>query len=260
MRLSDEDLISETLEGVTTKREKVTMNKIHNTSQAWLEDALHQAHDKIDLLTGGQFAFPKLEDIAITCGFPTTKARSVEKKGKSSHDWSLQGGHIISISPTLVDPVAVMFEVVVSLAKSSVALGMIANTNGVTHIPNPDHNGTHLAVNCRDVARIIRFIGADTSKPSQPILDTSFKDIWSDLIESFGKYPNDKSHQLKGSKKDTTRLIIGTCNSCGYKTYTVLTHLSKALPVCPDNHCSKHGLPFSYQDSRVFDIYPNCHQ
>ena len=56
------------------------MDKIHTTSQAWLEDALHQAHDKIGLLTGGQFAFPKLEDIDITCGFPTTKARSVEKK------------------------------------------------------------------------------------------------------------------------------------------------------------------------------------
>jgi len=233
------------------------MDKIHTTSQAWLEDALHQAHDKIGLLTGGQFAFPKLEDIDITCGFPTTKARSVEKKGKSSHDWSLQGGHIISISPTLVDPVQVMFEVVVSLAKSSVAMHMVANNKKVTHIPNPDHYGSHLTVNCREVARIIRFIGADTSKPSQPTMNSHFRDIWADLVASFGAYPNDKSHQLKGGKKDTTRLVVGTCKGCGYKSYTVMTHLARALLVCPVTNCSRHGMSFSYTDSRVVNLYPN---
>ena len=244
--MSDEDLISETPLGVTTKREKeMPMDKIHTTSQAWLEDALYQAHDKIGLLTGGQFAFPKLEDIDITCGFPTTKARSVEKKGKSSHDWSLQGGHIISISPTLVDPVAVMFEVVVSLAKSSVAMGMIANTKGVTHIPNPDHNGTHLAVNCRDVARIIRFIGADTSKPSQPTMDGNFRNIWSDLVTSFGVYPNDKSHQLKGGKKDTVRNIKAKCDGCGYMVRTSRKWLDVAVPVCPNPNCKKAWCPFT---------------
>ena len=69
------DLISETPKGVTTKRErqKIMANLLHNTPQKWLRECLKQNWSRIQIETNQHFSFPDLQDIDITCGFPSVK-------------------------------------------------------------------------------------------------------------------------------------------------------------------------------------------
>ena len=265
------DLISETPKGVTTKRErqKIMANLLHNTPQKWLRECLKQNWSRIQIETNQHFSFPDLQDIDITCGFPSSNARSNKNVPNSQHTWSKDGGHFISINPLLTDPYQVNFEVMVQLANCSVAHTMLKqfvsdnpmnqDTLGDTlqTIPCQDFNGSHVAVKCTEVARIVRFLGVDTKKPSQLKMDKNFKLKWGNLVDSLGKYPHEKPHEVGKGKKDNTRLIVGTCEGCGYKTYTVLKWLTIALPRCPNNSCIQCSNELSYTDSRVLAIHYN---
>lgn len=163
--------------------------------------------------------FPLPEKIRVTCGFPSSKARS-QHRAIGEH-WSPaasnDGHHEILISPVMDDPYEVFGVLVHELAHAA--------TDG------DGHRGRFPA--------LVRSMWLE-GKPSDTRVGTTFRVQLQGLVESLGNYPHAALNVGNQRKTQSTRMLKACCPACGYTirltakwAYTDTGEVN--LPLCPND-------------------------
>lgn len=163
------------------------------------------------------------EKVAVSCGWPSTRALSSSNRRIGECWWSSaakDGIHQIFISPWLGEGIAAAETLVHELV----------------HAALPDGEG-HRG-NFPKMAKLVGLIGKPTSTSAGPALREKLEE----LIEQIGPYPNPGLSALDkhtGPKKQTTRMLKAFCppNEEHKKEYIVRVAKSTVndygAPVCP---------------------------
>lgn len=166
--------------------------------------------------------FPLPDALRVTCGFPSSKARS--KTQAIGEHWSpaasSDGSHEISVSP-VIDDVYVVFETLMHELCH-------AATDG------DGHQGRFPTV--------IRKVWLE-GKPTSTYGGEAFKTNFKDLIESLGTYPHASLNVSRVHKTQTTRMLKAICEeriyqdgeptTCGYTVRLTSKWADIGLPPCP---------------------------
>jgi hypothetical protein len=167
--------------------------------------------------------FPLPDALRVTCGFPSTKARS--KTQAIGEHWSpaasSDGSHEISVSPVIDDVFVVFATLLHELCHAS--------TDG------DGHQGRFPTV--------IRKVWLE-GKPTSTYGGEAFKRNFTDMVESLGTYPHASLNVSRVTKTQTTRMIKATCEEtifnddgdrevCGYTVRLSTKWADVGLPKCP---------------------------
>lgn len=177
--------------------------------------------------------FPLPDQIRVTCGFPSTKARS--KTQAIGEHWSpaasSDGSHEISVSPVIDDVYVVFATLMHELCHAA--------TDG------DGHQGRFPLV--------IRKVWLE-GKPTSTYGGEAFKTNFKDLIESLGTYPHASLNVSRVTKTQTTRMLKAICEQtinyegeiepsgyayegkikpCGYTVRLTSKWADVGLPYCP---------------------------
>jgi len=163
--------------------------------------------------------YPLPEKIRVTCGFPSQKARSLNK---AIGEWwpqsaSSDGHDEILISPVIDDP----FE----------AMGVLMHE--LCHAATPGHGHDRVF---SALARRMWLEG----KPTATVIGQAFRDNLSAIIESSGAYPHAALDVGRVRKVQSTRMIKASCPCCGYTVRLTEKWAKQGLP-----HCPIDGFPFA---------------
>ena len=159
------------------------------------------------------FVLPK--NVRVTCGFPSTHARSALKRaiGESwTSDASGDGTFEVLISPVEEDSVK---------AGAILAHELAHVAAGHQH----GHRGPFVAC--------IRAIGLE-GKPSATVAEEDFAKFISGVIKLYGKYPHASLDVNPERKVQGTRLLKVHCSRCGYTARVTAKWIDKfGAPICP---------------------------
>jgi len=163
--------------------------------------------------------FPLPDRIRVTCGFPSSKARS-QHRAIGEH-WSPAASsdnhHEILISPVMDDPFEVFGILVHELCHAA--------TDGDGHRGRFPH-----------AARSLWLEG----KPSSTTIGTTFRVNFAPLIESLGDYPHAALNIRAQTKTQSTRMLKAHCAVCGYtirlsNKWAFKQDGTSNLPICPND-------------------------
>ena len=179
---------------------------MYTTREEWLNAAVVELRPLFDSV-----GYPLPDLIRVTCGFPSSKARS-QHKSIGEH-WSPAASsdnhHEILISPVVADPVEVFGILVHELCHAA--------TDG------DGHRGRFPAV-----ARKLWLEG----KLTATVTGKAFVEHLGPLIESLAAYPHAALNVGATRKVQATRLIKASC-TCGYTIRLSQKWVAVGLPTCP---------------------------
>lgn len=161
-----------------------------------------------------QAGFPLPDKIRVTCGFPSSKARSLNKAiGEHWSSAASDDGHDeILISPVISDPVECAAVLVHELCHAAT--------------PGAGHKGEFVRA-----ARALWLEG----KATATVAGKAFRDNIGALIEGCGEYPHATLNVGRVRKVQSTRLIKAWCPACGYTVRLTEKWASTGLPECPND-------------------------
>jgi hypothetical protein len=187
------------------------------TREEWLNAAVVELRPLFDSV-----GYPLPDLIRVTCGFPSSKARS-QHKSIGEH-WSPANSsdnhHEILISPVIADPIEVFGIWVHELCHAA--------TDG------DGHQGRF--------PTIIRKVWLE-GKPTSTYGGEAFKRNFTDMVESLGTYPHASLNVSRVHKTQTTRMLKALCEQevidegdiepCGYTVRLTTKWAEVGLPYCP---------------------------
>jgi hypothetical protein len=185
---------------------------MYSTREEWLVAAIEELRP---MFMARATALPSR--IRVTCGFPSTAARS-GAVGQCFADTASADQHYeILISPVLDQPARV-FNVLV-------------------------HELCHTLPGCMNHGRAFQTAAAAMPLVPNPswkatVAGPVFAPAYDAIIQSLGPYPHAEV-SLGTRKKQTTRLLKAVCPDCGYVIRLTRLHADKGLPTC-----SLDGVPF----------------
>lgn len=161
-----------------------------------------------------QAGFPLPEKIRVTCGLPSSKARSLNKA--IGEHWapaaSADGHNEIFVSPVVAEPMEVAAILVHELCHAAT--------------PGAGHKGAFVAA-----ARALWLEG----KATATVGGQAFRDNVGALVEGCGPYPHASLNVGLVHKPQSTRLIKAWCPACGYTVRLTEKWASTGLPECPND-------------------------
>ena len=158
--------------------------------------------------------FPLPDKIRVTCGFPSSKARSLNKAiGEHWSSAASDDGHDeILISPVISDPIEAAAILVHELCHAAT--------------PGAGHKG--------DFVRAIRALWLE-GKATATVAGQAFRDNVGALVEGCGEYPHATLNVGRVRKVQSTRLIKASCPMCGYTIRLTEKWARLGLPACPND-------------------------
>lgn len=191
--------------------------------EQWLNNAVSELRSIFNIN-----GFPLPDKVRVTCGFPSSKARSQHRSiGEHfSPSASSDGTHEICISPVIDDPVEAFAVLCHELAHSA--------TDG------DGHRGRFPAC--------VRALWLE-GKVTETVAGDTFKQNFAMLIASLGEYPHAKLNVNSNYKPQSTRMQLAKCPSCGYKVRLSSKWSSVGLPWC------SHGSP-DISNATRFNLVP----
>lgn len=162
-----------------------------------------------------QHGYTVPEKIRVSCGWPSVKALGKNSR-RIGECWATQCSRDesweIFISPALADPVRVLDVLVHEIVHAVVGLEC-------------GHTGAF-----RKCALAVGLTGKMTATEAGPEL----KGHLAAIANRIGTYPHAALDSRKSSvKKQSTRLLKVSCESCGYTVRTTQKWIDVGLPTCP---------------------------
>ena len=156
------------------------------------------------------YGYPLPDKIRVSCGFPSVKARSINKAIGEHHAPanSKDGTHEIFVSPVIDDPYQVFGVLIHELCHSATV--------------GDGHKGRF--------PKVIRKFHLE-GKPTATTVGDTFKSNFQALVESLGQYPHAELSVFT-RKTQSTRMLGAVCPSCGYKVRLAKKWADIGLPVC----------------------------
>jgi hypothetical protein len=177
------------------------------TREDWMNNFVSEFRPVFDAA-----GFPLPAKIRVTCGFPSTKARSLTRAvGECWSDKASSDSHFeILISPVVSEP----FEVA----------GILVHE--LCHAANDGagHKGRFVLA-----ARKLLLEG----KPTSTVIGTAFRTTFGELIDSLGDYPHATLNVNATKVTQTTRMLKASCPCCGYTVRLSKKWADLGLPDCP---------------------------
>lgn len=165
--------------------------------------------------------FPLPEKIRVTCGFPSSKARSLDRA--IGEHWSptasSDGSHEILISPVIDD--------------ATEAFAVLAHELAHAATDGDGHRGRF--------PECVRKIWLE-GKPSSTYAGDTFKVNFASLIDSLGAYPHARLNVAAQRKVQSTRMLKAVCPACGYTIRLSSKWSQLGLPYCANNHSATQFL------------------
>jgi ribosomal protein L37E len=157
---------------------------------------------------------PLPEKIRVTCGFPSQKARTLNKAiGEHwAPDASADGFNEILISPVIAEPMEAAAILVHELAHAAT--------------PGCGHKG--------EFVRVIRALWLE-GKATATVAGQEFRENFGPIVEAIGPYPHGALNVGLVRKVQSTRLIKAWCPACGYTIRLTEKWASLGLPECPND-------------------------
>ena len=159
--------------------------------------------------------FPLPDKIRVTCGFPSSKARS-QHRAIGEH-WSPKassdGHHEICISPVVDDAVE--------------AFAILCHELSHAATDGDGHRGRFPAC--------VRALWLE-GKVTATVAGDTFRDNFAPLIQSLGDYPHAKLNISAVRKVQSPRMMLAQCPTCGYKIRLTAKWSSTGLPWCSHGH------------------------
>ena len=182
-------------------------NKIHANREAWLNALVEELRP---IFSDRGHALPG--KVRVTCGFPSSKARSLNRAiGECwSPDASADHATEIMISP-VVDEV------------QQAAAIMVHELCHAAH-PKAQHKGAFV-----HAIRAMHLEG----KPTHTVGGVAFVEAFTPIIEALGDYPHAALNVGLTHKKQTTRMLKACCPECGYTIRLTKKWADVAVPDCP---------------------------
>jgi hypothetical protein len=152
--------------------------------------------------------------IRVTCGFPSSKARSLNRAiGECWSDKASSDAHFeILISPVVAEPYEVAGILIHELCHAA--------TDG------DGHKGRF--------PYLIRKLHLE-GKPTSTVIGSLFKENFGELIESLGVYPHAALNVAATRKVQSTRMLKASCKVCGYTVRLTAKWAAVGLPLCPEH-------------------------
>lgn len=177
------------------------------TRDQWLN--LMCAHLRSDFERAG-FPFPT--HVRVTCGWPSTGARSGKRLGEA---WS-QTASAGNVPETFISPI---------LSDSVQVLGVLVHEL-CHHAVGCDHGHGHLFRNCALA------VGLEGKMTATTVSASLFARL-DDLVHVFGRYPHQALIPPAHANKQTTRLLRIECGHCGCLARMTKKAIADAgLPTC----------------------------
>ena len=181
---------------------------MYSSREDWLQSAVAELRPVFD-----SHSFPLPEKIRVTCGFPSSRAKSNHKNiGEHwSPSASQDGTHEILISPVIDDVFDVFGILVHELCHAA--------TDG-------DGHGREFA----KIARAMQLEG----KLTATTIGQDFKDTFESLVSGLEEYPHARLN-VSGRKVQKTRMLKASCPVCGYTIRLTSKWANLGLPSCPQD-------------------------
>jgi len=165
--------------------------------------------------------FPIPDAVRVSCGFPSRgglrgRSGSVVLGECWGHQHAADNAPQIFISPAQADTMSVAAILAHELAHAA--------TPGAKHGPR--------------FVKAVRALGLE-GKATATVAGPAFRELWERVGSDLGEYPHAALDARAGIKKQTTRLIKGTCNTCEMDGTPYFVRLSRAaieshgFPICP---------------------------
>lgn len=175
----------------------------------WLQAAVAELRPVFDM-----HDFPLPEKIRVTCGFPSSRARALNRH--IGEHWSPiaseDGTHEILISPVIDDPFDVFGILVHELCHAA--------TDG-------DGHGKKFG----KIARAVHLEGPLTATT----VGFAFKSTFKQLVEGLEAYPHARLNVAAQRKVQSTRMLKASCPVCGYTIRLTQKWANLGLPTCPQD-------------------------
>ena len=190
------------------------------TSNPNREDWLQQAVIELRPIFEAN-GFPLPDRIRVTCGFPSSKARSLHRA--IGEHWSPSASsdntHEILISPVVDDATEAFAILCHELAHAA--------TNG------DGHRGRF--------PECVRKLWLE-GKPTATVAGDTFKINFAPVIDSLGNYPHSRLNINAERKVQGTRMLKAVCPACGYTIRLTSKWSQLGLPYCANNHSATQFL------------------
>jgi len=157
---------------------------------------------------------PLPEKIRVTCGFPSSKARSLNRAiGEHWSSVASDDGH----DEILISPV---------ISESMEAAAVLVHELAHAACPGAGHKG--------EFVRVIRALWLE-GKATATVAGQVFRDNFGPIVEAIGPYPHATLNVGRVRKVQSTRLIKSWCPTCGYTIRLTEKWASLGLPECPND-------------------------
>lgn len=190
------------------------------TSNPNREDWLQQAVIELRPIFEAN-GFPLPDRIRVTCGFPSSKARSFHRA--IGEHWSPSASsdntHEILISPVVDDATEAFAILCHELSHAA--------TNG------DGHRGRF--------PECVRKVWLE-GKPTETVAGDTFKVNFASVIDSLGEYPHKRLNINAERKVQGTRMLKAVCPACGYTIRLTSKWSQLGLPYCANNHSATQFL------------------